>query len=86
MVNLPRGATVWRHIGGPASVTDETESLWMLEHTTQMIAWVKGGKRGKKPQPRAYPKGVNEDARKQLEFEKKAEQFRRKFLTADDVD
>lgn len=82
---LPRGAATWKFIGGAGAVTDETEAVWALESTEMMIAWNKGGRKGKKPQPRKYPKGVNEDARKQLEFERKAEQFRRKFLKADDV-
>lgn len=82
---LPRGSNTWKFIGGPAAITEVTEAVWSLEHTETLIAWNKGGRKGKKPQPRPYPKGVNEDYRKQQEFEKKAEQFRRKFLRADDI-
>lgn len=84
LMHLPRGAAVWRFIGGASAITDETDAIWSLEYTEVMLAWGKH-KKGQKPQPRKYPKGVNEDRRKQQEFERKAEQFRRKFLHAGDV-
>lgn len=78
LMYLPRGASLWQCIGGANAITAETESLWLLEHTTTMIAHSKAGGKGKKPEMRPYPKGLEEILEKQDHKVSQAEAFRRK--------
>lgn len=75
---LPRGANVWQAVGGGMAVTAEVESVWLLEHTTLMIAHANGGGKGKKPEMRKYPLGIAEAEKKSNYSNNQAEAFRAK--------
>lgn len=73
--NLPRASAVGRSMGGPDAISDEVESLWLLEHTTASIAHAKGGSKGKAPQMREYPLSAAEVKVKKQKTESRAERW-----------
>lgn len=75
---LPRGANVWQAVGGGMAITAEVEALWLLEHTTLLIAHANGGGKGKKPDMRKYPLGIEEAEKKANYSSSQAEAFRRR--------
>lgn len=81
LIHLPRGASIYRHMGGAMAITDETEASWLVEHTLRMQAWGQApkSKRGKQPEMRAYPGPLFEGDKKKRDFEKNAEAWRRKY-------
>lgn len=87
LIHLPRGASVWKHMGGAMAITDETEAAWLLEHTLQMQSWGQApkSKRGKQPEMRPYPPPLFEADKKKREFERNAEAWRRKYGRPDKV-
>ncbi|GAB2767510.1 hypothetical protein [Sinomonas soli] len=83
--NLPRGAAVWVHTGGPRAVSDETEALWAVEAAVAAGNWQRGGGKGTKPEMRPFPEGlltVRARAEERAARTKaKAERFRRRHMT-----
>lgn len=75
---LPRGSRYLQMIGGAAAVTRETEAIMALETTQLGIAWVQGGKKGKQPEGRAFPAGIEQQRRAQAYTETRAQAWRRK--------
>lgn len=75
---MPRGANVWKCVGGALAVTDQVEAVWMLEHTTVSIAHQKAGGKGKKPEMRKFPLGWDELEAKTDYTLTQAEAFRAK--------
>lgn len=60
------------------AVTAEVEAMWLLEHTTMLIAHSKAGGKGKKPEMRKYPVGY-EEAEKSANFSlTQAEAFKKR--------
>jgi hypothetical protein len=80
VMELPRGARVWQMMGGQMAVTAEVEAVWMLEHLTALVAHGQAGGKGKAPEPREYPKGIEEAEAKADHAVSRAEAFRRKHL------
>lgn len=54
-VELPRGAQIWVHMGGPAAVTAETEMMMVVEFNLRQLGW--DGK-GKEPKVLDYPESA----------------------------
>lgn len=81
LCHLPRGAQVWKHLGGGMAITDEAEGIFILEHNMNMQTWGKApkGKRGKKPDMRPYPQAIFEEDKKRARFERNAAAWRRKY-------
>lgn len=81
LIHLPRGASVYKHMGGAMAITDETEAAWVLDHTLQMQSWGQAPKtkRGQPPKMRDYPKPLFDADNKKREFERNAEAWRRKY-------
>lgn len=75
-VELPRGARIWVHLGGPAAVTGETEMLMSVEHALNGIIWQNGGGKGPEPKPREYPESVAEMEKQAAKVTSKAERWR----------
>lgn len=73
---LPRGANVWKAVGGGMAITAEVEAIWLLEHTHLLIAHAKSGGKGKKPEMRKYPLGVEEAEKKTNYSMTQAEAFK----------
>lgn len=58
---LPPGSALWRSFGGPASLSDETSALQMLDFSVRVLDFHAGrhGK-GKKPTPPKAPEYAHE--------------------------
>lgn len=80
VLHLPRGSQTWRAVGGRAAVTEEVESGWILEHTMRSIAHGQAGGKGKAPEMRDYPPGLEELSKKAEYTQSRAEAFRAKHL------
>lgn len=76
---LPRGSRYSQMIGGQAAVTRETEAVMGLETTMLGIAWVQGGKRGRRPEGRAFPGSYEEQERKAAYTADRAAAWRLKY-------
>lgn len=87
LCHLPRGASVWQHMGGGMAVTEETQMMYALEHTMLMQSWSKAprSKRGKKPEARSFPPPLFEADEKKKDFARKAEAWRRKYGKPDEL-
>lgn len=75
---LPRGASTRQMLGGAGAITEEVESLWMVEHTINTVGFRLARAKGKEPEPRDYPLGVLEQEKKAKHAVSRAEAFRRK--------
>lgn len=74
--NLPRGGAVGQWLGGDRAITDEVESLWLIERAV----YATNAEKPEKVQTREYPIGAREVAVKKELVESRAERFRREFL------
>lgn len=80
LMYMPRGANIWQCIGGAQAITTEAESIWLLEHTMMMIQHAKAGGKGKKPEMRKYPEGLEKAENAENYSISQAEKFRQKQL------
>lgn len=76
--NLPRGAQIWSAVGGRSAVTAEVESAWIIEHTLTAIAHAQAGSKGKQPEMRDFPPGLEELAKKAAYTQSRGEAFKAK--------
>lgn len=83
VLNLPRSAATWMAVGGAMAVSSETESAWLIEHALYAIAHAQAGSKGKAPERRPYPPGIQEAAAKATKAQSRAEAFRAKHLNRD---
>lgn len=73
--NLPRGSAVGNRIGGASAITDETDSMWSIEHALYLIAHAQGEGKGKPPMRREYPPGALDQQEKADKELSRAERF-----------
>lgn len=60
---IPDGSALWRSIGGPRAVSQESELLILVEYQIRHLQWMQQGKRNaKKPKPIELPKYASEIA------------------------
>ena len=76
--DLPRGGAVGRRLGGAAAISEEVEGSWLVEAALYRIAHGQAGGKGKAPEMREYPLGIQEQAEKDNYAVSRAEAFRRK--------
>lgn len=79
-VELPRGARIWVHMGGPTAVTGETEMLMQVDYTIRHVAWQFSGSKGQEPKPHDYPlsaKAIEQQAEK---VTNKAERWKQRHM------
>lgn len=79
-VELPRGARIWVHLGGPAAVTAETEMMMLVERDLRSLGWQQGGSKGPAPELLEYPMSVAEQEREALKVSSKADRWRQRHL------
>lgn len=79
-VELPRGAQIWVHMGGPAAVTSETEMLMVVEWKLDQAMYQQGGNKGKEPELRDYPDSVDEAEKKAQKVSNKAERWKQRHM------
>jgi len=77
---LPRGARIWVHLGGPAAVTLETEMLMMVELNLRQLGWQNSGNKGQEPKMLNYPKSLAEQEKAAVKVTNKAERWRERHL------
>lgn len=73
--NLPRGSATMQRVGGAAAITDETDSMWSIEHALYLIAHAQGEGKGQAPKRREYPPGAMDEQVKEQEALSRAERF-----------
>ncbi|UBH06480.1 hypothetical protein K8P10_001991 [Leucobacter sp. Psy1] len=71
---MPRGSQLGQFFGGPAAITDETESGWLVEHAVIAV----NSKKPSKVKRRPYPEGIYEQEQQQAHFESQAHAWREK--------
>jgi hypothetical protein len=81
---LPRGAQIWVHIGGPGAITEQTEMLYAIEAALNMHRYEQTGAKGEPPKPREYPESVEEIERKQKLVGSRAQRWREKYMPKQD--
>lgn len=70
--HLPPGGAVGAELGGPAAMSMEWHAIARLSQEMRGIAWVQGGKKGKRPESWPYPEGKRQrEAREAREAEAK---------------
>lgn len=79
--NMPRGSAVGNRIGGAAAITDETDSMWSVEHALYLIAWGQGDRKKQEPKRREYPPGALDQQEKEQQALSKAERFMQRHAT-----
>ena len=79
--NMPRGSAIGQRVGGAYAITDETDSMWSIEHALYLIAHAQGEGKGKQPQRREYPPGALDQQVKEQEALSKAERFMQRHNT-----
>ena len=80
-VNMPRGSAVGQRVGGAYAISDETDSMWSVEHALYLIAHAQGEGKTKPPQRREYPPGALDQQVKEQEALSKAERFMQRHNT-----
>ena len=75
-VELPRGARIWVHLGGPAAVTGETEMLMAVELRLEQLGYQNAGSKGPEPKMRDYPESVEAIDRAAAKVTNKAERWK----------
>lgn len=78
VMNLPRGAQTWVAVGGAGAISAEVEASWLVEHALYAIAHGQAGGKGKAPERRPYPPGIEEQEAKAAKAVSRAEAFRAK--------
>lgn len=73
--NMPRGSATMQRVGGAAAITDETDSLWSVEHALYLIAHAQGEGKGQAPKRREYPPGALDQQAKEQKALSRAERF-----------
>lgn len=79
-VELPRGARIWVHMGGPAAITSETEMLYAIESVLNMQRWERGGGKGEQPKPREFPESAAAIDKKETLVTSRAERWKARHL------
>ena len=79
--NLPRGSAVGNRIGGASAITDETDSMWSIEHALYLIAHAQGEGKGQLPKRREYPPGALDQQEKADKELSRAERFQQRNPT-----
>lgn len=86
VVWLPAGAPLWASIGGPASITVESEELRWLDYRLRVLAWLKtddGAKgRNQPPAPKRLKYASERDAEAEAVDAKQSAWARRQELRA----
>lgn len=79
-MELPRGARIWVHTGGPQAVTGETEMLMQVDFTIRHVAWQISGGKGKEPSPHEYPESVVAIDKREQKVTNKAERWKQRHM------
>lgn len=79
VVWVPAGGAIWRSIGGPPAITDETRWAQENAHRLEVLDWRIGRRqKGKKPEPIKPPIYAHEKRKTESKASKKAERFLRR--------
>ena len=79
-VELPRGARIWVHMGGPAAVSYESEMLMAVEYQILGLQYQWGGSKGEPPKFRDYPESATAIEAQQQKVTDKAARWKQRHM------
>ena len=75
---LPAGSAMWRSVGGPAALSDETRELRDVKFLLRIVDWRLRQSKGTAPKPDPAPKWAHEKAAEDERVQRKAEAYLRR--------
>ena len=75
---LPPGCALWRDVGGPASLSDESRTLQLLDYSVRVLDFHTRQGKGPKPKPPEAPAYAHERRAEQAVMDRKAAAYLRR--------
>lgn len=75
---LPAGCALWKDLGGPAALSDETRALLDVDFRLRVLDWRMRGSKGAQPKPTPPPPYAHERRAAEAKQQRKADAFLRR--------